>query len=68
VWDKHNPVPSFVTASWDGHITYYTITHQGVVKGWHYFLKQPVLSVDLHPENIAFAGLSDGSVICVKPK
>ena len=78
VWDsesgRNGQDLGFLAGSWDGVVRYYQVklNSQGssgdVVKGWDIFLQHPVLSVDMNPDKIMFAGMATGDIAAVDMK
>jgi WD40 repeat protein len=72
MWDPFSSDPACIAGSWDGHVRYYIpkFSSGGHSSGeldmpWHFFFQQPVLSIDMAPDNVLLAGLASGDIAAV---
>ena len=71
LWNVYYHEPAFFTASWDGYVRYYTISTNNsstfeVKLAWCYFFHHPVLTIDVTPDNVLFAGLATGDIAAIQ--
>ena len=66
VWNPYTNDPSFFTVGWDGMLRFYMIKDgRDVDRMFQIFLEQPVISVDVNSQSIAFVGLTSGHVAAI---